>query len=569
MRKANGTSDRSGSGKTLRCAIYTRKSTDEGLDQAFNSLDAQREACAAYVKSQQHEGWVLLPATYDDGGFSGGNVDRPGLQQLLAEVKAGRIDCIIVYKVDRLTRSLADFAKIVEILDGAGASFVSITQAFNTTTSMGRLTLNVLLSFAQFEREVISERVRDKIAASKAKGMWMGGPVPLGYRVENRQLLIDEAEAKTVRSIMEQYLSIRSVPKLIQALTNAGIVTKVQNMRDGSVRGGIPFTRGPLYHLLKNRIYCGEIVHKDKVYPGEHQAIIDQDLFDKVQQALAESAGDQHRRPRASAPSLLTGMIRDAKGRAMSPRHAVKDKRRYRYYASQTIVPGTAGIPIDASIMRLAAGELDDAVRQGVVTFFQDEPALVAQAHANGIDDARQLLDWSVITARESVSAPTIQLRNLLLSIGLMVTVDRQSVTATLNLRRVFELAMGSAGKVTTCRSAPITIILERKNYGHEMRLCVAPSNQLAIKRHPKLFELIIRAFAARDYLGTVDNDVAARDPSTPHLLRIARLAYLAPDIIASIIDGQQPSRLTARDLAKAASLPLSWNKQRKLFGFA
>ena len=510
-----------------------------------------------------------MPATYDDGGFSGGNVDRPGLQQLLAEVKAGRIDCIIVYKVDRLTRSLADFAKIVEILDGAGASFVSITQAFNTTTSMGRLTLNVLLSFAQFEREVISERVRDKIAASKAKGMWMGGPVPLGYRVENRQLLIDEAEAKTVRSIMEQYLSIRSVPKLILALADAGIVTKVQNMRDGSVRGGIPFTRGPVYHLLKNRIYRGKIVHKDKVYPGEHQAIIDQNLFDKVQQALAESAGDQHRRPRASAPSLLTGMIRDAKGRAMSPRHAVKDGRRYRYYVSQTIVPGTAGIPIDASIMRLAAGELDDAVRQGVATFFQDEPALVAQAHANGIDDARQLLDWSVITARESVSAPTIQLRNLLLSIGLMVTVDRQSVTATLNLRRVFELAMGSAGKVTTCRSAPITIILERKNYGHEMRLCVAPSNQLAIKRHPKLFELIIRAFAARDYLGTVDNDVAARDPSTPHLLRIARLAYLAPDIIASIIDGQQPSRLTARDLAKAASLPLSWNKQRKLFGFA
>lgn len=569
MRKANAVSDRGGPSKTLRCAIYTRKSTDEGLDQAFNSLDAQREACAAYVQSQLHEGWVLLPATYDDGGFSGGNVDRPGLQQLLAEVKAGRIDCIIVYKVDRLTRSLADFAKIVEILDAAGASFVSITQAFNTTTSMGRLTLNVLLSFAQFEREVISERVRDKIAASKAKGMWMGGPVPLGYRVENRQLIIDEAEAKTVRWIMDQYLSVRSVPKLILALADAGIVTKIQNMRDGSVRGGIPFTRGPVYHLLKNRIYRGEIVHKDKVYPGEHRAIIDQDLFDKVQQALVESAGDQHRRPKASALSLLTGMIRDAKDRAMSPRHAVKDGRRYRYYVSQTIAPGTKGIPIDGSIMRLAAGELEDAVRTGVVGFLRDEPSLVKQAHLNGIDDARLLLEWSASAAQKVGSAPTTTVRNLLLSMGLTLLVDRHGVMATIDSGLVFKLALGSIGNTATCGSATIKILLDRKNYGHEMRLCIIPPSQSDSKRNPKLFELIIRAFAARDHLLTVDVDAAAADASTPHLLRIARLAYLAPDIITSIIDGKQPSDLTARDLAKAASLPLSWDAQRKRFGFA
>ncbi len=510
-----------------------------------------------------------MPATYDDGGFSGGNVDRPGLQQLLAEVKAGRIDCIIVYKVDRLTRSLADFAKIVEILDAAGASFVSITQAFNTTTSMGRLTLNVLLSFAQFEREVISERVRDKIAASKAKGMWMGGPVPLGYRVENRLLVIEEAEAKTVRWIMERYLSLRSVPQLILTLTDAGIITKVQNMRDGSVRGGIPFTRGPVYHLLKNRIYRGEIVHKDKVYSGEHQAIVAQELFDKVQQALAVSAGDQQRRPRASAPSLLTGMIRDAKGRAMSPRHAVKDGRRYRYYVSQTIAPGMRGIPIDASIMRLAAGELEEAVRHGVIAFLQDEPSLVAQAHASGIDDARQLLDWSAAAAREAAATPTAKLRELLLSMGFAATVDHKGVAASLKLGQVFALAWGTAEKAKTCQSAPITITLDRKNYGHEMRLCVPSPNQSGSKRHPKLFELIIRAFAARDYLSTVEGNTAAADASAPHLMRIARLSYLAPDIIASIIDGKQPSGLTARALAKAASLPLSWNEQRMMFGFA
>jgi site-specific DNA recombinase len=561
--------DRATSGKTLRCAIYTRKSTDEGLDQAFNSLDAQREACAAYVLSQQHEGWVLLPDSYDDGGFSGGNLDRPGLQQLLAEVKAGRVDVIIVYKVDRLTRSLADFAKIVDVLDGAGASFVSITQAFNTTTSMGRLTLNVLLSFAQFEREVISERVRDKIAASKAKGMWMGGPVPLGYRVIDRKLIIDADEAKTVRWIMEQYLIVQSVPILAGLLRDAGVVTKVQTMRDGSTRGGIPFTRGPLYHLLKNRVYRGETVHKDKVYPGEHQAIVEADLFDRVQQMLTDRAGDQHRRQRASEPSLLTGMIRDGEGRAMSPRHAVKDGRRYRYYVSQTIAPGTDGIPNDARIMRLSAGELDNAVRHGVTTLLQDGPALVEQAQSVGIDDARQLLDWATIAAQKVANDPTASLRGFLQSIGLSVSVDRDGATATLDLGKLLAQASGEPVDTEMSKTVPVIIALDRKNYGHEMRLCVAPTSHIVTQRNPKLFDLIIRAFAAREHLLTVDAKTAATNASTPHLLRIARLAYLAPDIIAAIIDGEQPSRLTARDLAKAASLPLNWIEQRRALGFA
>ena len=277
----------------LRCAIYTRKSTEEGLDQEFNSLDAQREACAAYIVSQRHEGWQLVPDHYDDGGISGGTMERPGLKRVLDDVRSGKVDVIVVYKVDRLTRALSDFAKIVDILDEAEASFVSITQAFNTTTSMGRLTLNVLLSFAQFEREVISERVRDKVAASKAKGMWMGGCVPLGYRVEARKLIEDKIEAVTVRHIFERYLEIGAVPALLEDLRESGVLTKRQAMRDGSSRGGQAFSRGGLYYFLKNRIYRGEIVHHDKVYAGEHQAIVTAALFDAVQEQLAVNIGDR------------------------------------------------------------------------------------------------------------------------------------------------------------------------------------------------------------------------------------------------------------------------------------
>ena len=270
----------------LRCAVYTRKSTEDGLEQEFNSLDAQREACEAYILSQRHEGWTLVPNRYDDGGFSGGSMQRPGLKLLLADIEAGLVDVIVVYKVDRLTRSLADFAKIVEQLDAKQASFVSVTQAFNTTTSMGRLTLNVLLSFAQFEREVTGERIRDKIAASKKKGIWMGGPVPLGYEVIDRKLVAVPEEAERVRRIMRRYLEVRSVPALIGVLHREGIVTKVQQRTSGPHRGGVPFGRGSLFHLLKNPIYRGKIVHKDQVYEGEHEAIVDEELWDAVQAQL-------------------------------------------------------------------------------------------------------------------------------------------------------------------------------------------------------------------------------------------------------------------------------------------
>jgi site-specific DNA recombinase len=308
----------------IRCAIYTRRSTEEGLEQAFNSLDAQREACSAYIVSQRHEGWIEVPGAYDDGGFSDGNMERPGLKRLIADVEAGRVDCIVVYKVDRLTWALSDFAKIVEILDAREASFVSVTQAFNTTTSMGRLTLNVLLSFAQFEREVTGERIRDKIAASKAKGMWMGGTIPLGYRLEERRLYIDEGDAATVGHIFQRYVALGSGGALIAELQADGYRTKKRQRADGSVRGGVPFSRGMLFAMLSNRIYRGEIVHKGTVHPGEHPAIIEQDLWDAVQQQLANNRISRKERHTAKLPSLLAGLLRDGHDRNMSPSHSVK-----------------------------------------------------------------------------------------------------------------------------------------------------------------------------------------------------------------------------------------------------
>ncbi len=287
-----------------RCAIYTRKSSEEGLEQAFNSLHAQREACEAYIRSQRHEGWALLPARYDDGGLSGGTLERPALQRLLGDVRAGRLDLVVVYKADRLTRSLAGFAKIVEDFDAAGVSFVSVTQQFNTATSMGRLTLNMLLSFAQFEREVIRERVQDKIAASKARGMWMGGPVPLGYEVRDRKLVVEEAEAATVRRVYADYLALGSVRLLEERLKAEGVVGK----------SGRPRGRGALFHLLQNRVYRGEIVHRGVVYPGEHRAVVDAELWDAVQGRLAEGRSERRGGRNAGHPSLLAGMVTDAAG---------------------------------------------------------------------------------------------------------------------------------------------------------------------------------------------------------------------------------------------------------------
>jgi DNA invertase Pin-like site-specific DNA recombinase len=335
--------------RKLRCAVYTRKSTEEGLEQAFNSLDAQREACEAFVASQRSEGWVLVRDRYDDGGVSGGTLDRPALKRLLADIEAGLVDVVVVYKIDRLSRSLMDFARLVETFDQHEVTFVSVTQSFNTTTSMGRLTLNILLSFAQFEREVIGERVRDKIAASRARGMWMGGPVPFGYRVENRKLVVDEAGAAAVRRVFEGFAELGSATRLLPVLRGEGLVTKT----------GRPFDKGAVYKLLINRTYLGEAVHKGKSYPGEHAAIIPRDLWDRVHAILAESPRARAARNRDRPPALLRGLLFGPDGRAMSPTHTRKKGRLYRYYVSQAVLQGGAN---DAPHRRLPAGEIEGRV---------------------------------------------------------------------------------------------------------------------------------------------------------------------------------------------------------------
>src|SRR6516165_191564 len=368
----------------VRCAIYTRKSSEEGLDQEFNSLQAQREACEAFINSQRHEGWVCLPALYDDGGFSGATMDRPALQRLLADITAGRVDTVVVYKIDRLTRSLADFAKIVESLDARGASFVSVTQQFNTTTSMGRLTLNVLLSFAQFEREVIGERIRDKIAASKKKGMWMGGVPPLGYRVQDRKLFIVEGEAEIVRSIFRRYAELGSVRLLKDELEARSIQSKLRTNASGRVIGGKTFSRGALYLILRNRIYRGEIVHNEQSYLGEHEPIIDPPLWDAVQAQLAGNATQRNSGARTRQPSPLAGMLFDGDGNRMTPTHAVKKDTRYRHYVSRSLI--TKDRTEDSTGLRVPAAEIEQLVTSRVRQWLLD-PGSICQATSTRFAD--------------------------------------------------------------------------------------------------------------------------------------------------------------------------------------
>jgi site-specific DNA recombinase len=347
--------------KPVRCAIYTRVSTEHGLDQEFNSLDAQYDAAAAYIKSQAHAGWTMIRSRYDDGGYSGGSTDRPDLQKLLDDIRARKIDVIVVYKVDRLTRSLADFAKLVELFDAHGVSFVSVTQQFNTTTSMGRLTLNVLLSFAQFEREVTSERIRDKIAASKRKGLWVGGNLPLGYEMKDGKIAVVEEEAELVRSIFRRYLELGSVNELLRDLRERDIRTKTRRLSTGATRGGIPFGRGALYYLLSNHFYIGEVKYKDEILPGEQPPIMDRALFDAVRQkSLAQWS---HRTVvRNKSDHLLAGLLFDDAGHRMIPTHATKVGVRYRYYVSTPFLHGEAKTASAGSVSRVPATDVEDTV---------------------------------------------------------------------------------------------------------------------------------------------------------------------------------------------------------------
>jgi len=534
----------SGSAKprTLRCAIYTRVSTDQGLEQDFNSLDAQREACAAYIRSQAQEGWILIQTPYDDGGYSGGNLDRPALKALLEAVAAKRIDVIVVYKVDRLTRSLADFAKLVDAFDAAGVSFISITQSFNTTTSMGRLTLNMLLSFAQFEREVTGERIRDKIAASKKKGIWVGGVVPLGYRVVDRKLVVDEPEAKTVRFIFDHYLELGSLGALIDELRQKGIVTRVRTLATGRVIGGVPFTRGPLAYILKNGMYLGQINHGPNSYPGEHAAIVDRDVFDAVQVKLAAQAAASGYR-RSPSDALLTGKLYDHLGRPMTPSHAVKGGVRYRYYISRAPTDGAA------AIVRLPAPDVEEAV---------------LKALADAVDLKGASATISAKGARANTEDP---IAGRLTSVGTLV--ERVNVRpGAIEIELVDDAADTNRAEtivVPWCKPPSRVqreVILPAKGQSEDPRAMSSDT------RSRLLFAIAIARRWMEDLaVGRVESiDVlAAREGrSARSVTMLLSLAFLAPDLVKAIVDNRLPRGV---GLTSLVDLPSVWGKQWKALG--
>jgi site-specific DNA recombinase len=565
----------------LRCAIYTRKSSDEGLEQAFNSLDAQREACAAFVLSQKHEGWSVLPALYDDGGCSGGTLDRPALQRLLSDITGGKVDVVVVYKIDRMTRSLFDFAKIVEVFEARGVSFVSITQQFNTTTSMGRLTLNVLLSFAQFEREVAGERIRDKIAASKKKGMWMGGLPPLGYEVRDRKLVINEGEAKTVVHIFGRYVELRSVRALKTELDAAGIRSKRRTFADGTIYGGHKLSRGALYLMLQNRIYRGDITHKGDSYPGEHKAIVDQSLWDKAQAVLAENRVSRTIGADAKYPTLLAGLAFDDSGERLTPTHAVKKGTRYRYYVSKSLITGAA--KDHSQGRRIPAGNLESLVVGRLRAFLADGGALlsaITDAEQNGAQQKRLIGRGRQISAELPTLASDI-VRSILLTLVNRVDIKAEHVEIRVCQQRLHDLLRAQSIEPPLPAPAPagtgdflkLKVKARLQRVGREMKLVVHNTEDRTIA-DPGLLRIVARAHDFQERL-MQDPDltvpaIASQERLTiGYLSRLLRLPSLAPDIVTAIINGKHPPELSAKRLTRLAlKLPTDWAEQRKLLGF-
>jgi site-specific DNA recombinase len=572
----------------VHCAVYTRKSSEEGLEQEFNSLDAQREACGAYITSQKHEGWTTLATLYDDGAYSGGSMDRPALQRLLDDIRAGKVDVVVVYKVDRLTRALADFAKIVEIFDAQGVSFVSVTQAFNTTSSMGRLTLNVLLSFAQFEREVTGERIRDKIAASKKKGMWMGGLPSLGYDVRERKLVVNETEAAAVRYIFQRYLELGAVRALRDDLAAAGVVSKRRAAADGSPYGGQKFSRGALYLMLKNRIYRGEIVHKGKAFPGEHAAIVDEELWQRVQSRLEDNRAERREGDKALEPSLLTGIVFDAGSEPMTPTHAVKKGMRYRYYVSRQLITGSAR---DSSRgQRVPASNLEALVINRLRSFFAD-PVEILNAIADGQRDApmqKRLRDAAASLTSRWEHLPIETLYDITRSILLRAQVHADRIDLDVgSARLVGRLLSEDAGEGIVDRNRTssansdgseetlmrLTIPAGLKRTGKEMKFIVDGVTNSA-PADTTLIRLLVRGqkIAKRMFEPNCPplEEIAHEEKITAsYATRLVRLTFLAPDIVAAILAGKQPAGLTGNKLMADTRLPLDWRDQRAALGFA
>jgi DNA invertase Pin-like site-specific DNA recombinase len=521
--------------KVVRCAIYTRVSTDQGLEQDFNSLDAQYDASQSYIRSQAHAGWTLVRSKYDDGGFSGGDTDRPALQRLLGDVRSGRIDVIVVYKVDRLTRSLADFAKLVELFDQQSVSFVSVTQQFNTTTSMGRLTLNVLLSFAQFEREVTSERIRDKIAASKRRGLWVGGMAPLGYDTKDRKIAVNETEADRVRDIFRSYLKLGSLNLLMADLRTRALVTKVRTLKTGETVGGIPFTRGPLAHLLRNRFYIGEVVFKGETLGGEQIAIVDRGLFEAVQAKLSQQVSN-HKISRTRSEALLLSRIFDDRGHRMTPSHARRRGIKYRYYISSALLQGR---PKQAgSVDRIPAPEVETLVIKAVrdrLNESTDTPdALLIQNHVSRVEvKSDQLL--IELTDAMGVRSKRKQKRRQL------IEVPWRKIPST-RRREILVPESEVPQNIRPIRSENRALLVASIARGRRW-----------------LHELMTDPTANTETIADREGCSVRRVNMT------ISLAFLAPNLVKAAIDGRLPHGM---GVVRLSDMPAEWSRQHLMLGF-
>lgn len=546
--------------ETIKCAIYTRKSTEEGLEQDFNSLDAQREACEAYIKSQQHEGWVLIEKQYNDGGFSGGTLERPAVKELFKDIEAGEVDIVVVYKVDRLTRSLMDFSKIVEIFEKHEASFISITQSFNTTTSMGRLTLNMLLSFAQFEREVTGERIRDKVAASKKKGMWMGGCVPLGYEIADKKLVIEKHFASVIKIIYKKYLELKSVHKLKTYLDE-------NNLRS---RSGKVFSKGNLYNILSNKIYIGLVKHKNNTYNGEHKQIIDFETFEKVQKLLLENRVDKNCGLKSSSNSLLAGKIYDDKNNRMSPSHSNTRKRKYRYYVSLAVTKLKKGQ--EGSVSKIPAGEIEKFVVEEIKNFL-----LNTKKVQNLIRDCNVTNQNEIFKAIENIA--DFGNPKLIRAVLEKVVISKAWIEIALSQNQLIETLKNLANnleppiEIKEPSEVPITIKKDIRisitSQAGCKTLIIPTSSNIAPMPNQHLITVIVKSHYWNELLlsgeSKTSNDIQKLEGlnGNSYIKQVLNLRFLAPEITEAILNGTQPRDLT---MAKLFNLKtLDWQEQKKI----
>ncbi len=546
----------------LACAIYTRKSTEDGLEQEFNSLDAQREACAAYILSQKSQGWVPVTSSYDDGGISGGTLDRPGVQRLISDIRERKVQVIVVYKVDRLTRSLADFAKLVELFDEFNVSFVSVTQQFNTTTSMGRLTLNMLLSFAQFEREVTGERIRDKIAASKRKGMWMGGMVPIGYTANGRTLEIDNEKAEIIREIYRMYLEIGNVSRLKRHIDSMGWITPERLSNRISQQGCKPYSRGHFYQILCNPIYIGKIKHKKNVYDGQHPPIIDMERWDAVRNKMTTHLQGVRSGENNAWPSILIGLAFDGQGRRLTPVHTKRRGRIYRYYASPQDIAKS-----DPERIRVSANELEDAVLSGMKTFLHDEGRMLGLLDDESANQFHELLQ-NAQELHAQLNSPDREL--------MQRCVQKIEVTRTRIWVRFKPTSLGlDYDDEAQSDSALIEIPAALKRCGMAMKLIINPEIQRPTRKKDTT-TMIALLTKANDWFSRLKSgecksvsELAEEDNVRgKHICKLLPLAFLSPEIQQRILLGEHPPELNALQLIKRTPFPHDWDEQKRVLGF-